>query len=163
MTTASEPRGSVARVRDAVEAAGIRFDLKRFPQGTRTSAEAAAAVGCAVSQIAKSLVFRGAESGRPVLVIASGVNRVDMVKLAALLGEEVQRPDARYVRERTGFAIGGVAPAGHLEPPRVLIDADLMALPEIWAAAGAPDAVFRLSPESLRDLTAGEVAEVRED
>jgi prolyl-tRNA editing enzyme YbaK/EbsC (Cys-tRNA(Pro) deacylase) len=162
MSANSQPKGSVARVRAALEATGRDFEQTRFPQGTRTSADAAAAVGCAVSQIAKSLVFRGGQSGRPVLVIASGVNRVDTDKIRRLLGEPVERPDARYVRERTGFAIGGVAPIGHLEPPRVLIDADLLALPEIWAAAGAPDTVFRLTPNDLLAITAGDIADVKE-
>jgi prolyl-tRNA editing enzyme YbaK/EbsC (Cys-tRNA(Pro) deacylase) len=128
---------------------------------TRTSEEAAAAVGCAVAAIAKSLIFAGRESGRPVLVIASGANRVDERKVAALIGEKIARADADFVRAKTGFAIGGVPPIGHAEPPVVLIDADLAALPTIWAAAGTPNAVFRLAPDDLVAMTDGRVADVR--
>ena len=151
-------KGSVKRVRDALAERGHDFELIRFPQGTRTSEEAAAAVGCAV---AKSLVFRGAGDGRPVLVIASGANRVDVEKVAAVAGQGLERADAAFVRERTGFAIGGVAPVGHKEPPIVAIDADLLGYHEIWAAAGAPDAVFRLDPRRLPELTGGRVGDVK--
>lgn len=154
-------KGSVKRVRDALAERGHDFELTRFPQGTRTSEEAAAAVGCAVGQIAKSLVFRGAGDGRPVLVIASGANRVDVEKVAAVAGQGLERADAAFVRERTGFAIGGVAPVGHKEPPIIAIDADLLGYDEIWAAAGAPDAVFRLDPRRLPELTGGCVGDVK--
>jgi len=139
---------------------GPEFAVLEFDAGTRTAADAAAAIGCAVAEIAKSLLFRAA-SGRPVLVAASGVNRVDEKKVAALLGEKIGRADADFVRLKTGFAIGGVPPVGHVELPVTLIDADLMAFETIWAAAGTPNAVFRLTPAALVRLTGGQVAEVK--
>lgn len=151
-------KDSARRVQEALAAAGFDFQVREFPASTRTSAEAAAAIGCAVAQIAKSLIFRARDSGRPVLVIASGVNRVDEKAVGRLLGEKLERADAEFVRARTGFAIGGVPPVGHREPPAVFIDADLLALGEVWAAAGTPNAVFRLAPQDLVTLTGGEVA-----
>jgi prolyl-tRNA editing enzyme YbaK/EbsC (Cys-tRNA(Pro) deacylase) len=130
-------------------------------QSARTSAQAASAVGCRVDQIAKSLVFRGEHSQRAVLVIASGANRVDEHKVAALIAEPVGRADADFVRQRTGFAIGGVAPVAHAEPLTILIDEDLLQWAEIWAAAGQPNTVFKLTPADLVRLTGGRVAEVK--
>jgi len=115
-----------------------------------------------VAQIAKSILFRGKASGRAVLVIASGVNRVDEKAVAALLGEKIGRADADFVRAATGFAIGGVPPLGHATPPVTLIDRDLLALDEIWAAAGTPNAVFRLTPQDLVAATAGRVADIKQ-
>jgi prolyl-tRNA editing enzyme YbaK/EbsC (Cys-tRNA(Pro) deacylase) len=152
---------SVRRVQEALDAAGAGHTVIALEQSARTSAEAARAVGCRVDQIAKSLVFRGEETQRPVLVIASGANRVDEVKVAALVAEPVGRADADFVRARTGFAIGGVAPVAHAEPLTILIDEDLMTWPEIWAAAGHPNTVFRLTPADLVRLTGGRVASVR--
>jgi prolyl-tRNA editing enzyme YbaK/EbsC (Cys-tRNA(Pro) deacylase) len=152
--------GSTDRVRGALKDAGHDDTIVTFPASTRTAAEAAAAVGCAVAQIAKSLVFRAGE--RPVLVIASGTNRVDTGKVADLVGAAVERPDVRWVRDVTGFAIGGVAPVGHLTPPIVLVDADLAALDPIWAAAGAPNAVFRTRFSDLLALSGGTVAAIAE-
>ncbi len=123
-------------------ALGPRFEVLEFDAGTRTADEAAAAIGCTVAEIAKSIVFRAA-SGRPVLVVASGAHRVDEKKIAALIGEKVARADADFVREATGFAIGGVPPVGHRTAPITLVDEALLAFPEIWAAAGTPNAVFR--------------------
>lgn len=153
---------SAKRVQEALAARGFAFEVREFPQGTRTAAEAAAAIGCAVAQIAKSLVFRGRSSGRPVLVIASGANRVDEKAVAALIGEKIGRADADFVRAATGFAIGGVPPLGHATPPVTLIDRDLLALGEIWAAAGTPNAVFRLTPEDLVAMTDGRVADIKQ-
>ena len=153
--------GSVARVRAALAALGLTSEVKEFDASTRTAADAARAIGCKQAQIAKSLVFRAQESGRAVLVIASGSNRVDEKKVAALLGEEIGKADADFVRNETGFAIGGVAPVGHTGPVTVLIDADLQQFAEIWAAAGAPNAVFRLTPADLARVTGGQVAEVK--
>jgi len=155
-------KDSARRVQDALAARGFDFSVREFPKSTRTSAEAAAAIGCAVAQIAKSLVFRARASGRPVLVIASGVNRVDEKAVAALLGEKIGRADADFVRAATGFAIGGVPPLGHATPPVTLIDRDLLALDEIWAAAGTPNAVFRLTPQDLGAATAGRVADIKQ-
>ncbi len=140
-------------------ALGPKFTVLEFDASTRTAEDAAAAIGCTVAQIAKSLVFRAA-SGRSVLVIASGANRVDEKAAAALIGERISRADAGFVRQATGFAIGGVPPVGHSTAPIVLIDQDLMAFEEIWAAAGTPNAVFRLTPADLVALTEGSVAAI---
>jgi prolyl-tRNA editing enzyme YbaK/EbsC (Cys-tRNA(Pro) deacylase) len=139
---------------------GSRFEALELDAGARTAEEAAAAVGCKVGEIAKSLVFRAA-SGRPVLVVASGVHQVNEKTISALVGEPIARADARFVREATGFAIGGVPPVGHRTAPIALIDETLMAFDEIWAAAGTPNAVFRLTPADLVALTGGTVAAVK--
>ena len=139
---------------------GPSYEVLEFDAGTRTAADAAAAIGCSVAEIAKSLLFRARDSGRPVLVVASGVNRVDEKKVAALIGEKIARADADFVREMTGYAIGGVPPVGHATAPLTLIDSDLMTFAAIWAAAGTPNAVFRLTPAELVKLTGGQVAEV---
>jgi prolyl-tRNA editing enzyme YbaK/EbsC (Cys-tRNA(Pro) deacylase) len=138
---------------------GERFAVLEFDESTRTAEDAAAAIGCTVAQIAKSLVFRTG-SGRAVLVVASGANRVDEKKVAALIGEPIGRADADFVREATGFAIGGVPPVGHRTAPVALIDEKLMAFGEIWAAAGTPNAVFRLTPADLVALTGGTVGAI---
>ena len=151
---------SAQRVQEALAAHGLGLEVREFPASTRTAEDAAAAIGCTVAQIAKSLIFRGKSSDRPVLVIASGTNRVHEKKIGALIGEKIGKADAEFVRARTGFAIGGVPPVGHLEAPVTVIDRDLLALGEIWAAAGTPNAVFRLSPGDLAALTGGQVAEV---
>jgi len=139
---------------------GPRFQVLEFDAGTRTAADAAAAIGCEIAEIAKSLLFRAKVSGRPVLVVASGVNRVDEKAVAALIGETIGRADADFVREATGFAIGGVPPLGHVIAPLALIDEDLLRFSAIWAAAGTPNAVFRLTPAELVELTGGRVARV---
>lgn len=156
-------KASAQRVQDALAARGFAFEVVEFPKSTRTAEEAAAAVGCEVGQIAKSLIFRAKRSGRPVLVIASGPNRVDESKLADLMGEPIGRADADFVREKTGFAIGGVPPVAHLEAPAAFVDQDLLAYDEIWAAAGTPNAVFRLSPQDLVAISGGSAADVRKD
>ena len=124
-----------------------------LPKSARTSVEAAEALGCDVAQIAKSLVFRGRDSGRGVLVVASGVNRVDEKRLGRMIGEKVQKPDADFVREVTGFTIGGVPPVGHANPLETLIDEDLLQYEVVWAAAGNPKAVFSLDPKDLESMT----------
>lgn len=154
--------GSVGRVRAALVAAGLPAEIKEFDASTRTAADAAAAIGCTQAQIAKSLVFRATTSNRAVLVIASGINRVDEKKLGLLIGEKIGKADADFVRAETGFAIGGVAPIGHTGPVTVLIDADLAQYPEIWAAAGAPNAVFRLTPQQMAAITGGNVADIKQ-
>ncbi|MGE3646879.1 MAG: YbaK/EbsC family protein [Reyranellaceae bacterium] len=149
------------RVESWLAGRGLPGRVREMTASTRTSAEAAAAIGCGVAQIAKSLVFRGRDSGTPLLVVASGVNRVDEKKLAALVGERIARPDADFVRATTGFVIGGVPPLGHDRPMRTLIDRDLMVRDPIWAAAGTPVAVFHLTAAELVALTQGEVADLK--
>lgn len=158
---AGELSRSAQRVRDALAARGAAFEVLELPSSTRTAAEAAAAVGCSIAQIAKSIVFRTVQGRKPVLIIASGANRVDEAKIAAYLGEPAEKADAAYVREHTGFAIGGVPPLGHTQPVTTIIDQDLLALGEIWAAAGTPNSVFRLDAASLPRLTQGVVKSVR--
>jgi prolyl-tRNA editing enzyme YbaK/EbsC (Cys-tRNA(Pro) deacylase) len=149
---------SVERVRAALLAAGHADSIRAFPDGTRSAADAAAAIGCDVAQIAKSLVFRSGD--RPVLVLASGAVRVDEARLAAALGAPIARAEGRWVREVTGFAIGGVAPVGHLTPPLAVLDSGLFALDPLWAAAGSPLHVFATRAEALRALTGGQVADI---
>lgn len=155
--------GSVARVRAALVAAGHPDTIRAFPEGTRTSEDAARAVGCTVAEIAKSLVFRQKGSARPVLVVASGADRVDLRRLAEVLGAPVERAEGRWVRETSGFAIGGVAPLAHLTPPVVIVEARVMALARVWAAAGSPAHVFETTPERLLALSGGRVAAVAEE
>jgi len=131
-----------------------------LPATTRTAAEAAQAIGCQVGQIVKSLVFKALESQRPILVVASGANRVDEARIGALIGERLAKADADFVRQRTGFVIGGVPPLGHAEPLQTFVDQDLLAYQEIWAAAGTPHAVFRLTPDDLIHMTGGRVVSV---
>lgn len=153
---------SAQKVEDWLASRGLAGRVVEMPDTTRTSAEAAAAIGCTVAQIAKTLVFRARDSGQPVLVIASGGNRVDEAKVAALLGERITRPDAAFVRDATGYAIGGVPPVAHATPITTLIDADLLDLAPIWAAAGTPFAVFRLSANELVSLSGGRVVDVKQ-
>jgi prolyl-tRNA editing enzyme YbaK/EbsC (Cys-tRNA(Pro) deacylase) len=139
---------------------GADFSVVEFDESTRTAAEAATAIGCAVAQIAKSIIFKAANSQRAVLVVTSGTNRVDEKKVAALIGEKLERADADFVRAQTGFAIGGVPPLQADRPLVVLLDRDLGQYPEIWAAGGTPNAVFRLRWSDLQRITDGQVADV---
>ena len=153
---------AAARVQEALTVLGFGDRVVEFAQTTRSSAEAAAAIGCTVAQIAKSILFKGAASGAPIMVIASGVNRIDERKVAALIGEKLRKADPDFVRAATGFVIGGVPPVGHAHPIRKLIDRDLLQFERIWAAAGTPNAVFGLTPAELLTLTGGESADVAE-
>jgi prolyl-tRNA editing enzyme YbaK/EbsC (Cys-tRNA(Pro) deacylase)/protein tyrosine phosphatase (PTP) superfamily phosphohydrolase (DUF442 family) len=153
---------SAQRVQNALAAHGFTLAVAELPQSTRTAAEAAAAVGCSVGQIVKSLIFRGAKSGRAVLVLASGSNRVDEAAVAGPLGEPLEKADADFVRARTGFVIGGVPPVGHNESMPTFVDEDLMAYDVLWAAAGTPNAVFKLTPADLLRLTQGIVIRLKQ-
>jgi len=141
--------------------AGVDTVVVEFEQPTRTSAEAAAAIGCSVAEIAKSIVFRGRTSGQAVVVVASGDNRVSEAKVAAKLGEPLGRADADFVRTATGYAIGGVAPIGHSQPVKLLLDEDLRNFEKVWAAAGTPFSVFPVKPDQLRRLTGADWTDVR--
>jgi prolyl-tRNA editing enzyme YbaK/EbsC (Cys-tRNA(Pro) deacylase) len=154
---------AVARVRSALEGCGVAADIVVLSDAGHTARAAAAQLGCGVAQIANSLVFRTVETARPVLVMASGAGPIDPAKVAPFVGEAVAKADATFVREVTGFAIGGVAPAGHLTPPLAVLDARLFAFVEIWAAAGHPRTVFRLTPADLFALTRGAVGEIARD
>ncbi|HRW04280.1 MAG TPA: YbaK/EbsC family protein [Caldilineaceae bacterium] len=148
---------SAQRVQDAIHARGFPNQVIELAESTRSAAEAAAAVGCDVAQIAKSLIFQGKTTGEAILIIASGANRVNEKVVAAHLGQKLSRPDADFVREQTGFAIGGVPPIGHDRAIKTIIDEDLLALTQIYAAAGHPFALFALTPQELVALTGGEV------
>ena len=152
---------AVQRVQDALRALGRGHEVTDLGLSARTAADAAAAVGCQVDQIAKSLVFRLRDSGRALLVITSGAHRVDEKKAAAVVGEAIERADADFVRAETGFAIGGVAPIGHAKPIVTLIDEHLLRWDAIWAAAGHPNTVFRLTPDDLVAMTGGRVVAVK--
>jgi len=152
---------SARKVQEALRELGLSFQVVELPQSTRGAADAAEAIGCRVEQIAKSLVFKTAESDRAILVIASGKNRVNEKRMGELVGEPVHRPDADFVRQRTGFAIGGVPPVGHRERLDTFIDEDLLQYGEVWAAAGTPNAVFRLVPSALQMMTGGRVVSIK--
>ena len=150
---------SAQRVAQLLQSLGHEHPIVILPQTGRTSAEAAQGLGCQVAQIAKSIIFRRRSDDAPVLVIASGVNRVDETKVAAIVGE-LGKADARFVRDMTGYAIGGVCPIGHTVKPVMLLDEDLFQYDTLWAAAGHPHAVFRLSPQQLAAMTGAPVADV---
>jgi len=155
MTTAPNSR---ERVRNALDAAGLECTIVETPDSARTAVEAAAAVGASVGQIVKSLVFLCDD--KPVLALVAGDNRLDEQLLGALAGGRIGRADAARVREYTGFAIGGVAPLGSLEPLPVFCDADLLQHDYVWASAGAPHAVFRVEPHALVAAAGAQVAEL---
>jgi len=152
---------SAQRVQEALDAAGLRCRVVEHEASARTSAEAASLLGCDVAQIAKSLVFRrGGTEGGAVLVIASGANRVDEAKVAALLSEPIGRADAAFVRQATGYAIGGIPPLGHATPMPVLVDRALTAFDVVYAAGGTPNALFPIAPVDLVRASGGTVADV---
>ncbi len=151
---------SALKVQQALEALGLALQVIEMPESTRTAQEAAQAVGCQVGQIVKSLVFKTKRSRRPILVVASGQNRVNEKKLEALLQEPLGKADADFVRQQTGFAIGGVPPVGHTQPIETFVDEDLLQYETIWAAAGTPKAVFCLTPNELVEITGGNVVDI---
>ena len=147
------------RVRAALDAASLRCAIRTLPDSTRTAVEAAAAVGCSVGEIAKSLVFRAGD--RAVVAIVSGDHRLDPAKLSDAVGERVRRADADFVRAATGYAIGGVPPLGHAGAVDVFMDAELFRFDRIWAAAGSPFSVFAVEPTRLRDANGARVMNLR--
>lgn len=153
---------SAQRVQDTLRERGFAQRVIEMRETARTAAEAAQAVGCTVGQIAKSLVFKGQSTGQPILIIASGANRVDTAKVAALVDEPIIKPEAAFVRDMTGFAIGGIPPLGHREQLMTLIDDDLLQFSQLWAAAGNPNAVFPLAPADLVAMTGGRVVSIKE-
>ena len=138
---------------------GDEFQILEFDESTHSSAAAAAAIGCDVAQIAKSMLFKAAD-GRPVLVVASGTNRVDVKKVEALFGQKIKRADPDFVLSSTGVVVGGVPPVGHLVPPAIFLDRDLQRHEMLWAAGGSTNAVFALTPADLQRLTGSEFADV---
>lgn len=146
---------SAHRVQNFLAEKGFSFEVKELPGSTRTAQEAADSIGCEVAQIAKSLVFREKDTNLPILVIASGSNRVDVAKIEKETGLKLGKADGNYVKERVGYAIGGIPPVGHNEPFETILDEDLRKYAVIWAAAGTPFAVFQLKPADLEPLTSG--------
>ncbi len=159
---ASKLSDSANRVQVFLLERGFSFEVKELPGSTRTAQEAADSIGCAVAQIAKSLVFREKETNIPILVIASGSNRVDTAKIENETGLKLGKADGNYVKERVGYAIGGIPPVGHNEPLVTILDTDLKKYEMIWAAAGTPFAVFQLKPSDLEPLTNGRWIEISE-
>jgi prolyl-tRNA editing enzyme YbaK/EbsC (Cys-tRNA(Pro) deacylase) len=159
MTDINHP--SIQKVSRTLEGLDLKAQIKVMPSSTRTSQDAAQAVECQVGQIAKSLIFKAKQSKNPVLIIASGANMVDLKKASALLGEKLGKADADFVKRKTGFTIGGVPPVGHLEPVTTFIDQDLLKYDYIWAAAGTPNALFKLDSRELPRITQGKVCKIR--
>lgn len=156
----SSLKKSARTIQNILKSDGLECRVVELPASTRTAKEAARAIGCSVAQIAKSIVFKAVESGRAVLVVASGVNRINEEAVAAGFGEPIEKASPEFVREVTGYAIGGVPPCGHAQSLTIFIDRDLLELGELWAAAGTPNAVFRLEPEHLVQLTRGKTLEI---
>ncbi|MFD0715420.1 YbaK/EbsC family protein [Paenibacillus sp. GCM10027626] len=152
---------SAQKFQDHLQSLGYHNKVVELPDSARTAQEAADAIGCEVAQIAKSIIFRIKSSGQSLLVVTSGINRVNEKALAEQLGEKFGKADADFVREHTGYVIGGVAPVGHVKPPVTIIDEDLLQFTTLWAAAGHPKAVFELTPDELVDMTKGKVMSVK--
>jgi prolyl-tRNA editing enzyme YbaK/EbsC (Cys-tRNA(Pro) deacylase) len=157
--TAALPRAN-AQVQAAARAAGLSISIVEHAQPTRTAEEAASACGVEVGRIVKSLVFVGRQSRTPILLLVSGANRVSESAVAAHPGEKLDRPDAQFVRDLTGFAIGGIPPFGHDTALRTFMDRDLMGFPTVWAAAGTPVSVFEITPADLQRATSATVIAV---
>lgn len=153
---------SAQKVQDVLNSFNLEHRVIELEIPVKTAQQAADAVGCSVAQIAKSLIF-ASESGKPVLVIASGINRVNETRVAEILGESISRATPDFVRSSTGFAIGGIPPVGHAVQPVIVIDQDLLLHPSIWAAAGHPNSLFELNPRDLEQMTGGTIASIRED
>jgi Cys-tRNA(Pro) deacylase len=151
---------SVQQVQAALTARGVSCQIVEFPTTTRSARDAARAIGCRVEQIVKSLVFKGQQTHRAILVVASGGNRVNEQTLSTLVSEPIAKADADFVRQQTGFVIGGVPPVGHVQRLVTFIDEDLLQYEQIWAAAGTPNTVFPLTPADLQRLTEGQVVRI---
>ena len=154
---------SAQKVQDALTKLDNAYEVIEAAESTRTAEEAAARVGCSVGQIVKSLVFKGKKSGKAILILTSGANRVDVKRIAAYAQEKIGRADPDFVRERTGFAIGGIPPLGHIHPIETYVDEDLLNFEEIWAAAGTPKAVFKMRASELEKMTGGKIIQVKQE
>ena len=151
----TELKASSLKVQEFLSQHGQDFLVQEMPSSTRTALDAANTVGCDVSQIAKSIIFKHGETGEPVLVVASGSNMVSTAKVKEATGIVLKKADADFVREKVGYAIGGVPPVAHNESVHTILDEDLKQHSEIWAAAGTLNSLFKLSPQSLGELTQG--------
>ena len=152
---------SAQKIQDLLNALGYNYTVIEHTASTRTAQEAADRAGCELGQIVKSLIFKGSESGKPILVLTSGANRVNEKRIEQYAGETISRPNADFVRTVTGFAIGGVPPVGHAQKMETYIDEDFLAYRTIWAAAGTPNAIFELNTEDLQKMTEGKVVQVK--
>lgn len=157
---ASELSPSAQRVQAALLAHGLQSQVIELPSSARTAAQAADVLGCEVRQIVKSLLFRTKHTQRPIFIVVSGANRVNEERVGMLIGEPIEKANASFVREHTGFAIGGVAPVGHPQPLETLMDEDLLHDEVLWAAGGTPEALFQLTPAELQKITSGKVVSV---
>jgi len=153
---------SLKRVKQHLAMMGLPIEILHVTVPTNTAQQAADVVGCTVDQIAKSVIFRGENSGEAILFLTAGGNRVDSAKASALAGEPLGKADAALIREQTGFAIGGVSPFGHLKPIRAFLDPRLNAFDVIWAAAGTPHHMFEIAPQTLVEKTGAKVADFTE-
>ena len=161
MKAATHP--AALRIQGLLAQAGVTARVVEFDEPTRTSADAALAIGCSVGEIAKSIVFRIRSNGRAVVVVASGENRVSEQKVEQLIGEPIGKADADFVRESTGFAIGGVPPLGHQHAVKILLDGDLQRFGKVWAAGGTPYSVFPVTPDELQRITGRGWSDIRQD
>jgi prolyl-tRNA editing enzyme YbaK/EbsC (Cys-tRNA(Pro) deacylase) len=152
---------SAQKIQDQLKALGYDYTVIEHAESTRTAQEAADRAGCELGQIVKSLIFKGKDSGKPILVLTSGANRVDEKRISQYASEPISRADADFVRAVTGFAIGGVPPVGHIQKMETYIDEDFLQYPTIWAAAGTPNAIFELKTEDLQKMTNGTIARVK--
>lgn len=152
---------SAQMIQDALAKKGMQIKVLELPSSTRTADDAVKTIGCVVEQIVKSLIFKTKETKMPILVLASGVNRVNEKTISALLGEKLEKADADFTREVTGFAIGGIPPIGHKQPIQTFIDEDLLQYETVWAAAGTPNAVFSLKSKDLLSLTGGKIISIK--
>jgi prolyl-tRNA editing enzyme YbaK/EbsC (Cys-tRNA(Pro) deacylase) len=152
---------SAQKVQDLLTAGGFKCRVIEYAESTRTSQEAADRAGCTLGQIAKSMIFRGKTTQKAILVVTSGVNRVDEKRVGEYAGEPIGRAEADFVRRVTGFAIGGVPPLGHAQKIETYLDEDLMQYAAIWGAAGTPNAIFELTPSELQRMTKGRIVRVK--
>jgi len=152
---------SSKKLQDTLKALGFDNEVIELKETTRSAGDAARAVGCRVEQIAKSIVFKGGKTNQSILIVASGPNRINEKKISNMISEPLLKADADFVREKTGYAIGGVPPLGHAQAPLTFIDEDLLQYEEIWAAAGTPHAVFKLAPIDLQKMTGGRIVSVK--
>jgi prolyl-tRNA editing enzyme YbaK/EbsC (Cys-tRNA(Pro) deacylase) len=152
---------SAQKIQNILHEFGTDYKVIEFTESTRTAQEAADRVGCQLGQIVKSLIFKGLSSNKGILVLTSGANRVDEARISQYMGESIGRADPEFVRNVTGFAIGGVPPVGHVQSLETYIDEDLLQYTDVWAAAGTPNAVFQLPSANLVKITGGKVVLVK--
>lgn len=152
---------SAQKVQDQIRSLGFDYTVIEHAESMRTAQEAAERAGCELGQIVKSLIFKGKESGKPILVLTSGANRVDEKRISEYAGEPVGRADADFVRAVTGFAIGGVPPVGHLQKLETYLDEDFLQYRTVWAAAGTPNAIFELKTSDLQKMTGARIVRVK--